>query len=160
MPQNDPDILATISAFLGQWRTASLATVDDDGRPHAANVCYVHQRDPLVIYFVSSPDSAHSRHIGRDGQAAMTIYAETADPMQIHGLQCHGMCARIDNVEARRRAWELYLGRFPFAAAPALRQRIDAEAFYQFTPTWLRWIDNRVRFGFKVEIDLPSAIHA
>ncbi|NJL30135.1 MAG: hypothetical protein HC898_00075 [Phycisphaerales bacterium] len=33
---------------------------------------------------------------------------------------------------------------------------VESQSFFCITPMWVRWLDNRKGFGFKVEIDLAS----
>ena len=155
----DSELYDAVRAFLHTWRTASLATVDEQGHAHAANVQFaVDER--LHLIFVSSDSAAHSRHLARDPQAAMTVYAHTdedAGAAAIHGVQLHGRCARIDGADARQHAWNVYSRRFTFIADNhVLAQRVKQEQFYRFIPTWLRWIDNRRGFGFKKEMRLEA----
>lgn len=166
------DLWREVRAVLATWRTASIATVDDAGLPHAANVQFAVMDDgeavlasragdaaaaandapaasPVSLIFVSSPNAAHSQHIAARKQAALTIYAHVESPEQIHGLQMHGLCRAVTPTD-HEHALQTYLNRFTFIRDnPALQQRIEAEQLYQFTPTWLRWIDNRQSFGFK-----------
>ena len=156
---DDKELFDEVRTFLSQWRTGSLATVDEAGQPHAANVQFVADGD-LSLYFVSSISSAHSRHIAQDPYAAMTIYAHINDdegPAAIHGLQLHGQCFAITDEADRIAAKKRYLDRFAFIAQnEALAARVKAEQFYVFRPTWLRWIDNRRGFGFKQERTLVT----
>ena len=141
-----------VDALLTDCRTASIATVDEHGRPHAANVQYVHD-DRNRLYFVSDPDSAHALHIHRTGRVAVTVYAhEDQRPNDIHGLQLHGSCQSLANPTDRQHAQALYVTKYPFVAEVAeLLHAVEAQQFYRVAPTWLRWIDNRTQFGFKSE---------
>ncbi len=151
-----PDRLAfdqEVSLFLATCRTASLATVGGDGQPHAANVQYAHDAD-FRLYWVSSPGSDHSRDLEGDGRAAVTVYAHDDRPDNIHGLQLRGIVSTVDAGDEAEwnRVWELYTTKFAFVASnPQLKAAVEAQAFFALKPTWLRWIDNRVSFGFKVE---------
>ena len=157
MPDEPIDILREAAALLAECRTASLATVDEQDRPHAANIQYVHD-DRLRLYFVSSEDAAHSRHIETNPTVALTVYHhDDQDPANIHGLQLHGRAQPITDQAERRRVLALYTARFPFITTdPALRAAVEMQTFYRFTPTWVRLIDNRRGFGWKVEIDMAA----
>lgn len=146
------DILREAAALLADCRTASLATVDEQGHPHAANIQYV-QDDQLRLYFVSSEDAAHSRHITARPAVALTIYHhDDAQPENIRGLQLHARAEALTNDTDRDHAWTLYAARFPFIANdPQLRAAVEQQTFYRLTPTWLRLIDNRRGFGWKAE---------
>lgn len=151
---DDAELRSTIDQFLAAATTASLATVDADGHPHAANIQYAVD-DHWNLYFVSSPDSAHSQHIALDPRVALTIYGHVDDWRDIHGVQLHGECFAVVDDEPRRRAWNWYKLRFPFVTQnETIRDRIEREQFYIVKPSWLRWIDNRREFGFKKEMAL------
>lgn len=136
--------------FLQQWRTASLATINEHGQPHAANVQYA--AAGMVLYFVSSPKSAHSQHIASNPNVAMTVYAHVNSPDQIHGIQLEGRCRLVTEKEELDRAWASYTKTFPFVLEnPAIEERLRSEQFYWIFPDWMRYIDNRRGFGFKHE---------
>ncbi len=149
-----PDRLAfdqEVSLFLATCRTATLATVDEAGAPAAANVQYAHDGDFRVVW-VSSPTSRHSVNLHAEPRAALTVYAHDDRAENIHGLQLRGHARLVDPGEATQEAFDLYTAKFAFiAASPQLRAAVERQRFYVFTPNWLRWIDNRVGFGHKVE---------
>lgn len=146
-----------IDLFLATCRTASLATCEIDpsggGQPHAANVQYAHDAG-WCLYWISSPNSAHSQHLQANPRGAVTIYAHQDVPELIHGLQMHG---QVDQVIAAgeaewNRVWDLYTAKYELVrSVPQLRAAAEKQKFYRFAPTWVRWIDNRRGFGWKVE---------
>ncbi|MBB6428368.1 pyridoxamine 5'-phosphate oxidase family protein [Algisphaera agarilytica] len=142
-----------IELFLATCRTASLATFGSDGQPHAANLQYAHDAN-WCLHWISSTDSKHSQHLIENPRAAVTIYAHQDVPELIHGLQIHGTVdLAISHGQAEwNHVWELYTGKFEFVnSMPQLRSAAEQQSFYRFRPTWLRWIDNRKGFGWKVE---------
>jgi uncharacterized protein YhbP (UPF0306 family) len=143
--------------LLAQFRTASLATAGADGLPHAANVQFVADEN-LNLYFVSSAESLHARHVAARPQVALTVYDHgDIDPGGIRGLQIHGLCRQVAN-DQRPTVWRLYVQRFSFVeSSPTLRAAAEAQPFFQVTPTWVRLIDNRRGFGFKIEQSLDAA---
>jgi len=145
------------SVFLDRRRTASLATADAEGRPHAANVQYV-RGDGLSVCWVSDPGSRHSLDIAGRAEVALTIYSHDDGVAEsIHGLQLHGAACDLTGDERREPTLELYLERFPFVRSMpgALEQvRSGGQRLYRCVPTWARWIDNRRAFGWKAECDL------
>ncbi len=157
MPPHEIDIKREALTLLARCRTASLATVDADGQPHAANIQYAFD-DQLNLYFISSPDAAHSRHITRNPGVALTVYDHhDAEPQTIHGLQLHALAARVTDPVERAKALALYTARFPFIATdPKLAAAVAQQSFYKLTPTWLRLIDNRRGFGWKKEVNLAE----
>lgn len=139
-----------IETFLATCKTASLATVDVHGKPCAANIQYVHDNQ-WRLYWVSSMSSAHSVNVDRaKPQAAVTIYAHQDSPEKIHGLQLCGVATLLDGGKIDD-AYKLYAAKYPFITGPPYDEAMKLQQFYCFTPTWLRWIDNRKGFGWKVE---------
>lgn len=152
--QPDIAIEQEVGLFVGTCRTASLATVGPGGEPCAANVQFAHD-DALRLYWVSSPDSLHSQNLTRDSRAAMTIYAHDDRAPNIHGLQLRGHAQPLLDEQQCNAAWELYVSKFTFIETlPQMRELVQRQQFYRFTPDWWRWIDNRKGFGFRVEKQL------
>src|SRR5438067_3114405 len=52
----------------------SLATVSPGGRAHI-NHMYFAWNDGFEVFWISDPDSIHSRNLRRNGSAAVTVYA-------------------------------------------------------------------------------------
>lgn len=147
-------LLAEARLFLNTTRTMTLATVDDQGRPHACNLQYAADENMRLV-FVSNDASQHSQHVQVRPDVAATIYAHDDRPEHIHGLQLHGQISTLTDPTDANAAFELYTQRYPFVAVtPRFRQIIESMQFYRFTPTWLRWIDNRRGFGWKQELTL------
>ena len=144
-----------IRLLLALCRTASLATVDDQGLPHAANVQYACD-DAMSLVWVSSEKSAHSQHLMQRLRAAVTVYAHQDSPTEIRGVQMRGIVT-IERDERRDLALHLYRSKFPFVTEEPYRTAVSKQTLYRFTPSWLRYIDNRRGFGWKVELDLSGA---
>jgi uncharacterized protein YhbP (UPF0306 family) len=157
MPPHEIDIKREALTLLAHCRTASLATVDADGNPHAANIQFAYD-DDLNLYYVSSPDAAHSRHIAlaSNPAVAVTVYDHhDSEPALIHGLQLHAHATAVTDAVERGRVLTLYTARFPFITTdPKLAAAVERQNFYKLTPTWLRLIDNRRGFGWKAEMQL------
>lgn len=147
MPEQSID--RDIEACLACCKTASLATADALGRPFAANIQYAHDA-AYRLYWVSSEAAQHSENLENRADAAITIYAHLDSPELIHGLQLHGQVAPLDRAAAED-TLPLYTAKYPFVADPPFSEAVSRQRFYCFTPTWLRWIDNRRGFGWKIE---------
>jgi uncharacterized protein YhbP (UPF0306 family) len=150
---NHQSIHRDVALLLANCRTATLATVDATGGPHAANVQFVAD-EQFRLWFVSSPQSAHSRHIAGQPSVAITVFDPAdADPAQLRGIQMHGQCIAVDDPAQWQRAWTLYAAKFPFVAEDErLAAAVRNQRFYVITATWLRWIDNRQGFGWKQQV--------
>jgi len=153
MTDESVHILEEASTLLAECRTASLATVDDDGRPHAVNIQYVHD-DRLRLYFVSSEDAAHSLQALVIPDVAVTVYHhDDTQPGTIRGLQLHGRLSAVTDEREQDSALTQYLSKFSFIAnSHKLRGAVERQTLYRFTPSWFRLIDNRRGFGWKAEL--------
>jgi uncharacterized protein YhbP (UPF0306 family) len=154
MSPADFSIEQEVRVFLAVCRTATLATVDDEGLPHAANVQYACD-DAWSLVWISSEKSAHSQHLVHRLRAAVTVYAHQDSPAEIRGVQMHGIVT-IERDEQRDVALHLYRSKFPFVIEEPYRTAMSKQTLYRFTPSWLRYIDNRRGFGWKVELDLSA----
>jgi len=148
------DLQQELSTFLAVCRTATLATVDTEGRPHAACVQFVADASWRLAW-VSHVASAHSLHLNDRPDCAVTVYAHDDQPDRIHGVQLRGRATEVE-AGARAAALSLYREKYPFVAEEPYASAIEKQGVYRFTPTWLRWIDNRRGFGFKVEQTLTG----
>jgi uncharacterized protein YhbP (UPF0306 family) len=128
----------------------TLATQGAEG-PHAAPV-YFAAGEALRLYFFSDPNSQHSRHLAQDARAAVAFYPPSQDWREIRGLQMHGRVIRLDHSPQWEQGWACYRAKFSFV--DALQAIIAQNALYVFTPCWIRLVDNRRGFGFKLEWDL------
>lgn len=145
------EIVERLRAFCASASTLGVATVDEDGRPHAANVNFVAD-DEMNLYFISDPECDHARHIARQPLVAGTAYLPFDRVVQIRGIQLRGRCDVVPDVDFDR-VWSMFVRRFPYASE--FESRARAERFYRITPSWFRMIDNSVRFGHKWETGWP-----
>ncbi|MGB0767689.1 MAG: pyridoxamine 5'-phosphate oxidase family protein [Phycisphaeraceae bacterium] len=138
-----------IETFLALCKTASLATIDAHGKPCNANIQYASDK-AWRLHWVSGVKSAHSVNLEHKPEAAVTIYAHQDTPERIHGLQLRGTAGLVDSSELRD-VYDLYAAKYPFVTGPPYDKAMKLQQFYCFTPSWLRWIDNREGFGWKIE---------
>lgn len=158
-----------IAEFLAAHTTLTLATVGPDGLPAAAAVFYAHD-SLLNLYFLSEKSTQHAQNLLRCPTVAGTIQADGQDWRTIWGLQLRGRAEPVPTSELAH-AVATYGRKFAFvgallerpqpaAAGPdtrgALVGALARASFWAFRPTWIRLIDNRVRFGFKEELTLAG----
>lgn len=148
-----PQLHQLATEILADAPTLALATIDDVGNPHAANVNF-YADDDLNLFWISHPDSAHSQHIAARPTIAAAAYPPFDGPSEIRGVQLHGTAAALppDDFDTH---WPAFVTRFPFAAK--FESRARGERFYRLIPTWFRAIDNRRGFGFKLESDIKTS---
>jgi uncharacterized protein YhbP (UPF0306 family) len=152
-----------IRQFLAQHTTLTLATVGADGEPAAAAVFYAADQ-ALNLYFLSEERTEHGKNLSANPAVAGTIHDDGQDWRAIQGLQLRGS-ARLVAPHELGHAVATYGRRFAFVggllsgsllaggpgtgvlAGPLARAR-----FWVLRPTWLRLVDNTVRFGHKEEL--------
>lgn len=147
-------------AFVSAQNTLTLATMNVDGSPHACDLFFAH--DGAAFYFLSDPKTRHAQNLLRDARVSATIHGASTGWQEIRGAQIVGAASRVENASERARAYELYIGKFPFvrqwlASVDALGKAhaaLGVIELYKITAHWLRWIDNARGFGFKEEFNL------
>lgn len=151
---------AEIEAFLAAHHVMTLATVGDDGVPHAASVMYA--VDGLALYWMSKPDTRHSQHIERRPRVTVTVAPDYTDFRMIRGLQIEGAARRLAGEVELARARERMIARYAFlrelATGPAaLRAAIEKAGFYCLAPARITLIDNTKGFGHKSSFEVSGA---
>lgn len=141
----------TVRAFLETQSTLALATVDEAGNPQAAPLFYISD-DDLNLYWLSSPTSRHSLNLAANKQVAATIYPAIREWTAIRGLQIEGEAGIVRDSAHRETILTRY--RHKFNLPPDLNAIIEQSILYSLRPTWVRWLDNGVSFGYKAEITL------
>jgi len=131
-----------------QITTMALATAGENGEPHSASV-YFAADEQLNLHFFSDPGSQHGVDLARDPRAAVAFYPESQRWQDIRGLQMRGEAFPTGRGPDWERAWETYAAKFPFVTE--LKHVVAQNQFYVFVPHWIRLVDNRRGFGYKVE---------
>lgn len=142
--------------FLAQQSTLVLATAGiEDGRSQVAPLFFVSD-EAFNLYWVSDPDSRHSRNLEDWNDVAVTVYAHTWEWQAIQGLQIEGDAVAVIDDEERQQALALYKKKFDFVNE-RFEDLLEKSVVYVLRPRWLRWIDNRQRFGYKQEFSLGTS---
>jgi len=149
---------AEIEVFLAAHHTVSLATVDEQGAPHAANVLYA--PDGLALYWMSDTQTRHSRHIEARPRVTATVAPDYADFRLIRGVQMFGRARRLAGDESLATARRM-VSRYGFLAElangpAALRAAFEKAGFYCLEPDRITLIDNTQGFGHKETLELPG----
>ena len=152
MPRKTEAVAESILRLLRSQSTLALSTSGADGDPHATALFYL-TGPQLELYWFSSPSSRHSRNLARQSRAAVTIYRSTEDWKNICGVQMHGTAEKILDRVLRQKIAREYGERFRLGTL--FRTAMARNALYVFRPSWIRYLDNGRRFGFRVELTLP-----
>ncbi len=154
----------------------TIATARDE-TPWAASVFYA--SDGFTLYFLSDPDSRHSKDITENPAVAVTVNEDYNDWRKIKGVQMEGKAEVVATEDEMAKAVAAYVGKYSFTAAylklmsspfpkvagyldkfldklplvPGLPTTFTAR-FYKITPTRVRFIDNERSFGHHEEFIL------
>src|SRR5438094_3699196 len=132
----------------------SMSTVAPGNRAHI-NTSYFCYASDLNFYFLSDPDSLHSKNVERNPSMAMMVMNSSQTwGGSDRGIQLFGTCHRVGGPAAKE-AERRYGSRFP-AYATWLRRTdragrrsadlLRSYAFYRFVPTRIKILDE-AEFG-------------
>lgn len=147
--------LERVRAFLRSQSTMNLATIDASHHPHSTPLFFVAD-DELRLYWFSSAGSAHSRQCSEHPSVSVSVYRNTEDWRKICGVQMRGIAAAVHDHATREPVEAGYIARFHLGAVPTIA--LQRSLLYRFTPTWIRFLDNSRRLGYKFELDLKSRV--
>ena len=154
----------------------TIATAVDEAT-WAATLFYAN--DGFNLYFLSDPESRHSKHIARNSTVAVTVNEDYHDWRRIKGVQIAGRAEVVDTEEEMARAVATYVKKYSFTAPylklmsspfPRIARRLDRllsrlplapslpatfnARFYKVTSTNVRFIDNEKGFAHHEEFTL------
>lgn len=154
MDHQSSETKAAAEHLLRGQSTLVLSTVNPDGTPHAAPLFYL-VGGHLELYWFSSASSQHSQNLSRGGTVSVAVYVATECWKEIRGVQATGTPERITDHKMRKEITRLYCERFHLGQI--FRLAFARSLLYVFRPSWIRYIDNSKRFGFRSEVSLPTA---
>ncbi len=152
MSESRKEILQSINSLLRSQSTMVMSTCDAAGLPHATPLFYL-TGNQLELYWFSSLASTHSLNVEAVPRASVAIHVATERWQEIRGLQMRGTVHKITERIQRRELSREYRARFNLSVF--FRAVMAKSSLYVFRPSWIRYIDNTRRFGFKFEADLP-----
>ena len=154
----EEELTALAGHLAAEQTTMTLATARGNDA-WAAPVYYVFFKS--AFYFLSTPESRHIKEALENDRASSAVHASGSTWQDIRGLQMSGS---IHPVEGRLEAFQVlraYLKRFPFTKDFFKKNTsVDLESFwerfgvklYQFKPTLVYYLDNRIRFAFREKV--------
>jgi uncharacterized protein YhbP (UPF0306 family) len=141
--------LDLIAAMLGEETTLSLATTGEGGEAWVTPLFYLAGKE-LSLFWLSSESSLHSLNLKRTPRAAVTVHSSAEYWKQIRGVQMRGSVGKITEPKLRAARIEAYCERFQLGRG--FRLVLRQSALYEFTPEFIRYLDNSQGFGFKFEL--------
>jgi uncharacterized protein YhbP (UPF0306 family) len=132
--------------FIDEHHVLTLATCAAH-EPYCANMFYVYIEDENVFVLASDSSTRHIADVVENSAVAASIVLETETIGSIRGLQLQGVLQRPAD-SLKRKARRAYLRRFPYAV-------LRGAPLWVVRPTFLKFTDNRLGFGKKIEAHLP-----
>ena len=157
---NEAELTALAGRLAAEQTTMTLATAED-GEPWAAPVYYVFFRS--AFYFMSPPESRHIKKALENGRTSSAIYASGSTWQEIRGLQMTGSIHTVMGGLEAFQVLRAYLKKFSFTKELFKKNTpMDPESFwerfgvklYQFKPSLVYYLDNRIRFAFREEVKI------
>jgi uncharacterized protein len=150
---------AELTDFIAAENTLTLATINADGSPHAADLFYAVADG--TFYFLSDPKTRHIQNLARESRVSATIHGHASGWQDIRGIQMDGTAAPVDGHLERARAFAQYLIRYAFVrdflpSVDALGQAhrmFGIVELFKLMPRRMSWIDNAQAFGHKQVIE-------
>lgn len=140
------EVVALLDA---EWALV-VSVLTPSGEPHCAPLYFV-RGSGLKLYWLSSAGSLHSRAIGSGAEVSAAVFQRADKWEDLRGVQMRG---HARPVRKRRAILDHYRTKFRLDATlePAVRK----SRLYEFSPRWVRLVDNRKGFGWRVELEPPQ----
>lgn len=153
-----------VLTYLDNHNVMTLATTGPDG-PWAAALFYVN--NGFGLYWLSDPNTRHSRNIAHNPQVAIAIHEDYRDWQIIQGIQMEGIAEMVGRPALAGHPMQLYVAKYPFISIaeihnpkPEIRNRaalakaLATSRVYRFKPTRVYFIDNTKGLGHRDEVAL------
>lgn len=156
----DQEIKELTIDLITQQSTMALATAENDV-PWATPVYFVFYRS--AFFFFSNPNSRHIQEAYKSEKASATIYPFVYTWKEIRGVQMSGHIEALSPSITTAQVIKAYIKKFPFAKDFFTSDEpLNLESFinrfrvrlYQFKPHLVLYLDNRIQFGYRTEVQL------
>lgn len=141
--------LAEAVALLdSQWTLVIGVAIEPRGA-HAAPLYFV-RGEGFALYWLSSPDSLHSRALAEGAQVSAAVFRPSRRWSELRGVQIRGTAQAV---RKQRSVIAAYKAKFRLGGE--LDAVIARSRLYRLDPRWMRLIDNRRGFGWNMEWEFP-----
>lgn len=131
--------------FLQSQNLMSLATNAD--KTWIATVYYAVDKD-LQFYFVSSPDSKHSKDIEKNNKVSCAIYdSHTLNSAKKVGVQLQGIATQVKGWEDTERALRMWHKAAPGAEEISVKSMKEGEVgskVYKIKPSLIKFFNQKI----------------
>lgn len=139
-------------AILASTDDMTIATLREDGSPHASTVSFA--SDGLVLFAAIAIDSHKAHEIRQDGRVSLTVNTPVRNWNEIQGLSIDGIASMIDWPRGQEEASALLLKKLPAYASlvgKAPKLPWPGMLFVRVVPTRLTLLDYTKRFGHSTQ---------
>lgn len=140
------NIKSRVLEVLKNTHLMSLATNDKKG-PWVADVIFIHDKD-INIYWMSDPNTRHSKAILLNKKSAGTITYSTKSKELNFGIQFEGISEKLEGIQINLLTKHLTKRGHPKPKLLQALEILDGDSWYKLTPTKIYLIDEE-NFGFK-----------
>ena len=141
-----------ILSILSKAKTLTVATVREDGWPHATVVSFVNE--DLDLYFGTDPQSQKVRNIARDPRVSATVTPPYETSKDIQAISLAAEAERVMDAAELLRVADLVLEKFPRPGRPAPAKALEGVVVVRLRPTLVSVLDYSRTFGQTDLIDL------
>lgn len=148
---SDEKLNKSISSILDLNTLLSMATIKDKNESYINTVYYAYN-DKLNFYYLSPPDTQHSKNLEKNSSVAVSIFDSRQNPPTINkrGLQIFGDCKLakgIDLIDGFKQYSIRYSSILKYIKKPGdLLKKIIHSKLYFFKPASIKIFDE-VTFG-------------
>jgi uncharacterized protein YhbP (UPF0306 family) len=143
--------LDRIRELLRSQTTLVLATTDENSMPRSTPLFFVADED-LRLYWFSSRSSLHSKNCVRHPEVSIAVSRNVHRWQEIEGVQMQGLVSIVTDPALRKPIACDYSARFQLGNFFTFA--IQRSSLYCFAPSWVRYLNNARRFGYKFELNL------
>ncbi len=141
-----------ILSILRQADILTVATVREDGWPHATVVSFVN--DDLDLYFGTAPHSQKMENIARDPRVSATVTPEHETSKPIQAISLAAEAERVTDPGELLKVADLVLKKFPRPGSPARSAVLEGVVVVRLRPTIVSLLDYSRSFGWTDLIEL------
>lgn len=132
----------TIIRFLQKQKVASICCINGEGFPYCFNCFFSFDEKRGLLFFKSSPVSAHGKMLQENPAVAGTVLPDKLNTLALQGIQFEGIVLDETN-PLTEKAFAHYHLKYPFALA-------KAGTMYSIAIDHLKMTDNSQGFGTKI----------
>jgi uncharacterized protein len=144
--------LEKISKFIKQHHLLTLAT-SQNNIPYVNSAFYAFNDDNMTFIIASDDKTQHIKNVSHNSNVAVSIALETKEVGKIQGIQINAIMSESYTLKGHQdydSNAKLYFKEFPYA-------KIMNPKLWILKIEWMKFTDNRLGFGNKIEINFKES---